>query len=324
MAASFFALLDDIAVLAKATAASVDDISVLAKAAASSVDDIAAGAGKAATKTAPVLIDDTAVTPQYLQGIRPARELPIVWRIARGSLVNKAIIIAAIMLFSTIAPWIFPWALIIGGAYLSFEGAEKLLHYLKKKHNKSLSEETEEVLDRKPRDENSIVRSAITTDIVLSIEIMLISMSNIESHVWWMQLVTLIVVGIMMTAMVYGLVGMLIKLDDVGVALARRGAEHKRSGLQRLGGGLIKAMPVVFRALTVIGTAAMLWVGGHLLLANAAEVGLSAPYELVHHLTHPVTNGFLLWFIDALLSAIFGTAVGLVIIAIKKLVDSAR
>lgn len=324
MAASFFALLDDIAVLAKATAASIDDISVIAKSAATSVDDIAVGAGKAASKTAPVLIDDTAVTPQYLQGILPTRELPIVWRIARGSLVNKAIIITAIMLFSAIAPWLFPWALIIGGAYLSFEGAEKLLHYLEKKRAKSLSEKTEEVLDRKPRDENSIVRSAITTDIVLSTEIMLISMSNIESHIWWTQLITLIVVGILMTVMVYGLVGILIKLDDAGVALAARGVTRGNALLQRLGSGLVKSMPVVFRALTIIGTAAMLWVGGHLLLANAAEVGLRAPLELAHHITHPIRNGFALWGADALISAIFGIGVGLMIVAIKKLVDIVR
>lgn len=321
MAGSFFALLDDIAVLAKATAASVDDVSVLAKAAASATDDIVAGASKAASKTAAVLIDDTAVAPQYLQGIRPTRELPIVWRIARGSLVNKAIVIAAIMLLSLWAPWVFPWALILGGAYLTFEGSEKLVHYLKKKHAKSLGEATEEVLTRKPQDESSVVRSAVTTDLVLSIEIMLISMSNLNSDIWWMRLIMLVIVGLMMTGLVYGAVGLLIKLDDVGISIAKRGALRKSLPLEKLGSGLVKLMPIVFRALSIIGTAAMLWVGGHLLLANSAEVGLGAPLKLVHHITHDINGGFLLWIVDALLSAIFGTAIGLVVVAAKTIGD---
>ena len=319
MAASFFALLDDIAVLAKATAASVDDISVLAKAAASATDDIVAGAGKAASKTAAVLVDDTAVTPQYLQGISPTRELPIVWRIARGSLVNKAIVIVAIMLLSLWAPWVFPWALILGGGYLVFEGAEKLIHYLKKKRAKSLGEATEEALTRQPQDEAAIVRSAVTTDFVLSIEIMLISMSNLDNDIWWMRLAMLVIVGLMMTGLVYGAVALLIKLDDVGISLAKRGALRKNLPLQKLGSGLVKIMPFVFRGLSSVGTAAMLWVGGHLLLANSAEVGLSAPMELVHHITHGINGGFLLWLVDALLSAIFGTAAGLVILAVKNI-----
>ena len=291
MAVSFLALLDDIAVLAKATAASIDDVSVLAKAAASATDDIVAGASKAASKTAAVLIDDAAVTPQYLQGISPSRELPIVWSIARGSLVNKAIVIAAIMLLSMWAPWVFPWALILGGAYLTFEGAEKLVHYLKKKRAKSLGEATDEVLTRKPQDEASIVRSAVTTDFVLSIEIMLISMSNLDSDIWWMRLIMLVIVGLMMTGLVYGAVALLIKFDDVGVSVAKRGVQRNSQMLQNLGSALVKLMPLVFRALSIVGAAAMLWVGGHLLLANSAEVGLEAPMEFVHQITHGINNG---------------------------------
>lgn len=320
MASSFFALLDDIAVLAKATAASIDDVSVLAKAAASATDDIVAGASKAASKTAAVVIDDAAVAPQYLQGISPSRELPIVWRIARGSLVNKAAIILAIMLLSILAPWIFPWALIFGGGYLTFEGAEKLLHYLQKKRAKSLQEATDEAVSRKPRDENSIVRSAITTDLVLSTEIMLISMNNLGDNVWWMELAMLVIVGLMMTGIVYGAVGLLIKLDDVGVAITKRGVNHKSVFEQKLGTALVRLMPVVFRALSIIGTAAMLWVGGHLLLANSAEVGLTAPLELIHSLTHGITGGFLLWLVDALISAICGIAAGLVIVAAERII----
>jgi len=317
MASSFFALLDDIAVLAKATAASVDDVSVLAKAAASATDDIVTGAGKAASKTAAVLIDDAAVAPQYLQRISPTRELPIVWRIARGSLVNKAIIIVAIMLLSLWAPWVFPWALMLGGAYLSFEGAEKLVHYLKKKHAKSLEDATVEALSRQPQDEAAIVRSAVTTDLVLSVEVMLISMSNLESDIWWMQLAMLVIMGIMLTGLVYGAVGLLIKFDDMGISIAKRGVLRKSLPLQNLGSGLVKLMPIVFRALSIVGTAAMLWVGGHLLLANSAEIGIEAPIEFVHYITHGIKGGFLLWLVDALLSAIFGIAAGLVVLAAK-------
>ena len=321
MAVSFLALLDDIAVLAKATAASIDDVSVLAKAAASATDDIVAGASKAASKTAAVLIDDAAVTPQYLQGISPSRELPIVWSIARGSLVNKAIVIAAIMLLSMWAPWVFPWALILGGAYLTFEGAEKLVHYLKKKRAKSLGEATDEVLTRKPQDEASIVRSAVTTDFVLSIEIMLISMSNLDSDIWWMRLIMLVIVGLMMTGLVYGAVALLLKFDDVGVSVAKRGVQRNSQMLQNLGSALVKLMPLVFRALSIVGAAAMLWVGGHLLLANSAEVGLEAPMEFVHQITHGINNGVLLWFVDALLSAVFGIIAGIILVGAKKIAD---
>lgn len=333
MASSFFALLDDIAVLAKAAAASVDDISILTKsaatsiddisiftkAAATSVDDIVTGAGKAASKTAAVLIDDAAVTPQYLQGVTPTRELPVVWRIARGSLVNKAIVIAAIMVLSALAPWVFPWALILGGTYLAFEGAEKVLHYLEKRRAKDLVAETAEVLHRSPKDEGAIVKSAVTTDLVLSAEIMLISMSNFEAGVWWMELGMLILIGLLMTGLVYGSVALLIKLDDFGLLIAKRGVVRKSELLKKLGVGLVKLMPKAFTLLSVVGTAAMLWVGGHLLLVNFAEVGVAAPLTLVHSLTESISNGLALWLVDALLSAIFSIAAGSVVVAGLKL-----
>ena len=206
MATSFFALLDDIAVLAKA--------------AASSLDDIALGASKAAVKTAGVVIDDTAVTPQYVQGISPKRELPVVWRIARGSLLNKAIIIVVIMVLSVWAPWVLPWILIIGGTYLTYEGAEKVWHWINARRHKART--VEEIVDRTPASEDKIVSSAIRTDVVLSIEIMLIALANIDATGWGMRLAILVVVGIAMTALVYGTVAVLVKMDDVGAWLTRR------------------------------------------------------------------------------------------------------
>ncbi len=289
----------------------LDDIAVLAKAAAASVDDIVAGAGKAASKSVAVVIDDTAVTPQYVQGISPARELPIIWGIAKRSLINKGVIIVAIMLFSATVPWIFPWMLIVGGCYLVYEGAEKIVHRIRRKPDAA-----EQVLERSATDERSIVRSAATTDIVLSAEIMLIATDAIEAGVWWMRLVVLVLVGLAMTLLVYGAVALLVKIDDVGRWLAEWGVKKANGLVRTLGAGLVKLMPVIFVLLTVVGVAAMLWVGGHLVIVNLAKVGLPLFADVAHGVTHAITDGFLLWCADTVLAAFFGMIVGLVVVAI--------
>ncbi|GAA1326363.1 DUF808 domain-containing protein [Leucobacter albus] len=297
MSASFFALLDDIAVLARAAAASIDDV--------------VAGAAKASAKAAGVVIDDAAVSPQYVQGLTPKRELPVVWKITRGSLMNKAIIIAAIMLLSAWAPWVFPWLLILGGTYLAYEGAEKVWHWIRPAHAEKGG--VEQVVGRTETDEKQMVSSAVRTDLVLSIEIMLISLANIEASTWGIRLATLIVVGLLMTVAVYGTVALLIRMDDVGFWLMRKPAR----ALQAIGSGLVKAMPWVFRALTVVGALAMLWVGGHILLVNLGEVGFSAPYDVVSSIVHAVhAPGIVTWFIDSGLSAVFGFAWGTVVIGL--------
>lgn len=303
MASSFFALLDDIAVLAKAAAASIDDV--------------VAGASRASVKAAGVVIDDAAVTPQYVSGVSPKRELPIIWRITRGSLVNKAIIIAAIMPLSIFAPWVFPWLLLLGGSYLTFEGAEKVWHWIHSKRAASHEEEVREVVERTPTSENQIVSSAVRTDLVLSTEIMLISLANVEAGSWMMRLAILLLVAVVMTAGVYGSVSVLVKMDDVGVWLMR-----KRTNLaQKVGLGLVRAMPVVFRALTIIGVVAMLWVGGHILLANLAEVGVPWPYEWLHAIEHAIGGGPVVsWFVDSGCSAIFGLLCGAVFVLVMGIV----
>lgn len=300
----------------------LDDIAVLAKAAAASIDDIAAGAGKAASKCAAVVIDDAAVTPQYVQGISPARELPVVAAIAKRSLANKGVIIVAIMILSAVAPWVFPWALIVGGCYLAYEGAEKIIHRIRHKNGKA--DAAQEVVSRSPEDEQSIVRGAATTDFVLSAEIMLISVDAIESGEWWMRLAILIVVAILMTLLVYGSVGLLIKTDDAGRWLANRGAAKGSSFMQAFGIGLVKFMPKMFALLTVVGVAAMLWVGGHLLIVNLATVGLPLFASAVHALTQGITNGFLLWCADSLLSACIGFAAGALLAGVVHLVGKIR
>ena len=297
MASSFFALFDDIAVLAKAAAASVDDV--------------VAGAAKASAKAAGVVIDDAAVTPQYVRGISPKRELPIIWRITRGSLINKAIIIAAVMPLSIWAPWVFPWLLLIGGSYLAYEGTEKVWHWVQTRRGAEHEATAEEVVERSEADEKQIVASAVRTDLVLSTEIMLISLANVDADGWLMRLGILIVVALAMTVGVYGAVALLVKMDDVGTWLMRRGSRASR----RIGLGLVHAMPWVFRSLTVVGVVAMLWVGGHILLANLSTIGLPWPYELVHAIEHAIHGpAFVSWLVDSLCSAVFGLLWGAVLV----------
>lgn len=297
MSASFFALFDDIAVLAKAAAASIDDV--------------VAGAAKASAKSAGVVIDDAAVTPQYVQGISPKRELPVIWRIARGSLLNKAGIIVGIMLLSVWAPWVFPWLLIIGGTYLAYEGVEKVWHWIGARRGEEHT--VEEVTHRTEVDEKQIVGSAVRTDLVLSIEIMLISLANIDADSWVLRLATLVVVGLLMTIIVYGAVALLVKMDDAGFWLRRRSPRF----LKVIGTWLVKAMPWVFRALSIVGVVAMLWVGGHILVVNLAEVGVPWPYEVLHSVTEAIHSapGAVVWTVESLLSAVFGLAWGAVVVA---------
>ncbi|PRI10249.1 DUF808 domain-containing protein [Leucobacter massiliensis] len=302
MSASFFALFDDIAVLAKAAAASIDDV--------------AAGAAKASAKAAGVVIDDAAVTPQYVRGINPKRELPVIWRIARGSSVNKAIIITAIMLLSIWAPWVFPWMLLLGGSYLVYEGAEKVWHWIEAARGHAHEPSVEEVLERPESDEKQIVGSAVRTDLVLSAEIMLISLESIEADTWVMRLLILIAVGIAMTVAVYGAVALLVKMDDAGLWLMRRRAAAAR----RFGALLVHAMPGVFRVIGVVGVIAMLWVGGHLLIVNLHEVGVHPPYEILHAVTHAVHGpAALSWVVDSALSAVFGLLCGAVVVVLVSL-----
>lgn len=286
MSSSFFALLDDIAVLARAAAASVDDV--------------IAGAGAASAKATGVVIDDAAVTPQYVRGISPKRELPVVRRIARGSLLNKAIIIAIILPLSILLPQAIPWLLILGGSYLAYEGAEKAWHWWFTQRRSRRSTDVQEALERTSTDENQIVRAALRTDVVLSGEIMLISLGAIASDSWLVELGTLIVVAITMTLGVYGVVGMLIKLDDVGIWLVRR----RTQVLKQIGRGLIRTMPRVFALLTVVGVLAMLWIGGQILIENLTEVGWAAPHLAFEPLP---------WGVRTVISAATGLAWGSII-----------
>ncbi|WP_419807197.1 DUF808 domain-containing protein [Sphingomonas sp.] len=291
----------------------LDDVAALARLAAASVDDVAAAAGRAGAKTAGVVIDDAAVTPGYVVGLPPERELPIIFRIAVGSLRNKLIFILPVaLLLSAFAPWALTPLLMIGGVYLSFEGAEKILAAFHR------SEEAAPVAAiGSPQElEERQVGGAIRTDFILSAEIMVITLNELGRESIGVQAMVLALVGFLVTVAVYGVVGVLVKIDDIGLNLSLRGG-----GAARLGRGLVRAMPVLLKTLALVGTAAMLWVGGGILIHGAAAFGWTAPEHLVHGLSHGVAgdNGAVVWAITAICSAIVGLVVGAIVAGLLHL-----
>ncbi|AQP50693.1 DUF808 domain-containing protein [Tessaracoccus flavescens] len=298
--------------MAGGLAALLDDIAAIARATASSVDDIAAAAGRASTKAVGVVVDDAAVTPQYMQGFTPARELPVIWRIAKGSLLNKAIILPVILLLSQFLPWALTPLLMCGGLYLSYEGAEKIWEAVS---GHSKSQEAPAVVKGADH-ENTMVKSAITTDFILSAEIMVISLNELTDLGFWLRAGALVIVAIAITALVYGVVAGIVKMDDVGLKLSTR--ENTR----KLGQGLVKAMPIVLKVLGVVGTAAMLWVGGHILLVGMDDLGFHPIYDFVHHLevaAAGAAGGFVGWLVNTFFSAVLGLVVGAIAVVVMHL-----
>lgn len=280
------------------------------------VDDILSAALKASAKSAGVVIDDAAVTPQYVQGLSPARELPVVGRIALGSLANKFLVIIPIaLLLTAFAPWVLPWLLIAGGSYLCFEGAEKVLEWFGFHHGGHDGEEG-------GRDEKRLVAGAVRTDLILSAEIMLIGLAAIDPSLgFWMRLAVLAIIALAMTALVYGAVALLVKLDDIGLKMAAGDSP----GVRRFGERVVRAMPTVFRVISIVGTVAMLWVGGHLVLQNLGEVGWHAPIDVLHTVEHALepAGAVIVWLADTAISAVGGLAWGLVIVGAVLLIGKA-
>ncbi|MFD2174132.1 DUF808 domain-containing protein [Rhodobacter lacus] len=263
----------------------LDDVAGIAKIAAASVDDVAGQAAKAGAKAAGAVIDDAAVTPKYVHGFAAARELPIVGKIALGSIRNKLVfLLPAALILSAFAPGAITPLLMLGGAYLSFEGAEKVLHALRPGHG-SAADAPEPATDPAHLEEAK-VSGAVKTDFILSAEIMTIALAALPAGgSVWTQALALALVGIGITAIVYGGVALIVKADDIGLFFARKG----RLRLTRaLGRGLVGVMPGFLKLLMVVGTAAMLWVGGSILTHGAAELGLGAPYAAIHHLAEAV------------------------------------
>ena len=306
----------------------LDDVATLARAAAASVDDIGAAAGRASAKAAGVVVDDAAVTPQYVRGLAAQRELPIIRRIAVGSLRNKfLIILPAALVLSQFLPWLLTPILMLGGAYLCYEGAEKVWEKLGGGHHgsghaTSPSDPEEPVLI----DEDTVVTGAVRTDFILSAEIMVISLNEVADEPLVNRAVILAVVALGITALVYGVVGMIVKMDDVGLRLA----QGRSPGLARLGRGLVRGMPRLLAVIGVVGTAAMLWVGGHILLVGTDELGWHGPYEVVHHLEEAAGDaagalgGLVAWLVETLASAAVGLVVGAVVVLLAVLAARVR
>ncbi|SOJ54011.1 Inner membrane protein YedI [Mycobacterium simulans] len=303
MSAGLFGLLDDGAALARLTAASVKGV--------------APAAGRATAKAAGVVIDDTAVTPQYIDGISAERELPIIKRIAIGSLRNKLLfILPGALLLSQFLPWLLFPILMLGATYLCYEGAEKGWGTIRGYDGHAALPETE----------RHMVTSAIRTDFILSAEIMVIALNEVAELPFLRRLVVLIIVALVITAAVYGVVGAIVKMDDVGLRLTQT---KSRFG-QRVGRGLVAAMPKLLSALSAVGTVAMLWVGGHILLVGSDHLGWHAPYGVVHHaeehLRHAVhsAGAVLAWLVNTGVSAVIGLIVGAVVVVVVHLIQAGR
>lgn len=291
----------------------LDDVAALARLAASSIDDVGVAAGRASAKAAGVVVDDAAVTPQFVRGVAAERELPIIKRIAIGSIRNKLLIILpAAMLLSQFLPWLLTPILMCGGAFLCYEGAEKVWEKLGPGHHGPAEEDTG------PKDEKTIVSGAIRTDLILSAEIMVISLNEVADEPFVSRALILVVVALLITAVVYGAVALIVKMDDIGLALSQRTSALS----QRVGHWLVRSMPAVLGGISLIGTVAMLWVGGHILLVGVDDLGLHAPYDLVHHLeeaAHDATGalgGLVGWLVETTCSAITGLLAGAVLVVV--------
>ena len=290
----------------------LDDVAAIAKVAAASVDDVAAAAAKAGSKAAGVVIDDAAVTPKYVHGFAAERELPIIWKITKGSLRNKLLILMpGLLALNYFAPWVITPLLMLGGAYLCFEGAEKVIHAFAPHTDAGVAED----FDTKDAThlEEEKVAGAIKTDFILSAEIMTIALSAIPEGTIWMEAITLAVVGTLITVAVYGAVALIVKMDDVGLHLAGRG----NGAVKALGRGLVIGMPKLMAFLSTVGTLAMLWVGGNIVVHGLHVLGLHEPYNTIHHWAEAAMHlvpgslqGFTGWLVTAICDGILGLILG--------------
>ena len=291
----------------------LDDVAVIARAASASIDDIAVAAGKAGSKTAGVVIDDAAVTPSYVTGLSPARELPIIWKITKGSLKNKLVfLLPGALLLSEFLPGAIIYLLMLGGAFLCYEGAEKVMEKLGlAKHGATLEDEIVDPVAF----ENERVGGAIRTDLILSAEIMAITLAALDLPSWWERGLALALVAIIVTVLVYGTVAVIVKIDDVGLHLTKQAESWKQS----FGHFLLRFVPKLLVVLSVIGTVAMLWVGGGIIVHGTHEIGFHGLYDIIHGAEGLVAAaagalGVVAgWLTYAALSAIVGLALGALI-----------
>lgn len=300
----------------------LDDIAALARLAAASVDDVGAAAGRASAKAAGVVVDDTAVTPQYVQNVAAKRELPIIWKIARGSLRNKLLfILPAALVLSQWFDWALTPLLMCGGTYLCYEGAEKVWERLRG-HSADDAGHSPVATEVGHDAEQHMVSGAIRTDFILSAEIMVIALNEVAGESFVPRAIILAVVAVGITALVYGVVALIVKMDDVGLALSQRQAQLS----QRVGVGLVRAMPALLSVISTVGVAAMIWVGGHIILVGLDDLGWHWLYDVVHHWEKDVDHWFdgglgavggaAAWVVNTVASAVLGLAVGAVAVVV--------
>jgi uncharacterized protein len=291
----------------------LDDVAAIAKVAAASVDDVAAQAAKAGGKAAGIIIDDAAVTPRYVVGFASDRELPIVAKIAWGSLKNKLLfLLPGALALNWLAPWLITPLLMVGGAYLCFEGYEKV-HEMVAPHDGAHEPSAPSAADAAALEDEK-VNGAIRTDVILSAEIMAITLAAVATASFWTQAAVLGIVGFGITVVVYGAVALIIKADDAGLALAARGGT-----MRPLGVGVVRAMPYLLKVLSVVGTMAMLWVGGGIIIHSIAAYGLTGLEHGIHALAAQLSlvmgpvKGFAGWLIAATCAGLFGLIVGAIV-----------
>ncbi|MBY8046063.1 DUF808 domain-containing protein [Vibrio fluvialis] len=297
--ASLLTLLDDIATV-------LDDVAVMSKV--------------AAKKTAGVLGDDLALNAQQVSGVAAEREIPVVWAVAKGSFRNKLILVPAALIISSIAPWLIMPLLLLGGLFLCFEGAEKVLEKLFHSQPEKKPEETMEELSQLNVEEyeQKKIKGAIRTDFILSAEIIVIALGTVQGKEMLTQIVVVSLIAVIMTAGVYGLVAGIVKLDDLGFYLERK---SKGEGLRaRLGSALVSFAPKLMKGLTVVGTAAMFLVGGGIVVHNV---------PVIHHWIEPVLMdlpnlSLVSSLVPALLNGLIGVVAGLVIVAVMEVVHKVR
>ncbi|MBA3668237.1 MAG: DUF808 domain-containing protein [Sphingomonas sp.] len=296
----------------------LDDVAMIAKLASASLDDVVGATAKAGSKAVGVVIDDTAVTPRYVHGLSPDRELPIIWKITLGSLRNKLLILLpAALLLSAFAPFLVTPLLMIGGSYLAFEATEKILEVVLGDHHAEaeLAEaDTPDELEKRQ------VAGAVRTDFILSAEIMAIALAELGDLSIGQQAAALALVAVAITAGVYGVVAIIVKLDDIGLHMAER-----RGGATRaIGRFLVRMVPKLLKSLAAIGTAAMLWVGGGILLHGIEELGFEAVPHAIHDLADEISRDFgyfdavVAWFAGAIAASVLGLVIGGAIVIVVR------
>ncbi|MCJ8164686.1 DUF808 domain-containing protein [Pontibacter sp. E15-1] len=303
--------------MASGLLALLDDISALVKVSAASLDDVPAQVAKTTGKVSGIVIDDTAVTPKYVVGLDPSRELSIIFQIAKKSVINKIVFLSpAALLLGFFAPWAITPILMLGGAYLCFEGYEKV-HSMFSKHPDAAHGEGQEPVVTTPEElEKTRVQGAVRTDLILSSEIVAITYASVADKPLMMQIAVMLAVAIFITVAVYGFVGLIVKADDIGVHMAK---ENHHPQVRKIGRGIVKLMPRFLVILGYVGTAAMLWVG-----AEIIAHGLPFTSHALDSLEHALANvPVLAWVAKVLLLGICGLILGAIIEKIVALIRKA-